>query len=200
MKVKHDLRRITYTIPTSQVDAFVEQVRLQHNLRPDTIINPQPYSERTIFVSYRRVDSEDVTGRIYDYLSDFFGRGSIFKDTENILPGFDFREILEKAVTDCDITLVVIGRNWDKDDNGVRLHDENDFVRFEIQTALQRNIPVIPVLVQGRKTLPKANLLPEAIRNLVYRNAVQIRPDPDFRSDLTNLIGSIERIFQSLDI
>lgn len=199
MKVKRDLRRITYTVQTSQVDSFVEQIRTQFNLRPDAITNPQPYPDRTIFISYRRADSEDVTGRIYDYLSDFFGHGSIFKDTENILPGFDFREILEKAVTACDITLVIIGQNWDKDDNEQRLHDEEDYVRFEIQTALQRNIPVIPVLVQGRKTLPKANILPEAIQNLAYRNAVQARPDPDFRTDLNNLIGSIERIFQSLD-
>jgi hypothetical protein len=64
----------------------------------DIIMNPQPYPERTTFISDRRADSEDVTGRIYDYLSKFFGRGSVFKDTENIPPGFDFREVLAPKI------------------------------------------------------------------------------------------------------
>jgi hypothetical protein len=49
-----------------------------------------------------------------------------------------------------------------------RLDNPNDFVRIEIAAALQRNIPVIPIL-------PKATQLPEDLQELVLCNAMEIR-------------------------
>jgi hypothetical protein len=45
------------------------------------------------------------------------------------------------------------------------LDDPNDFVRIEIAAALQRNIPVIPILLEGA-TIPKAAELPEDLKEL----------------------------------
>ena len=64
--------------------------------------------------------------------------------------------------------LAVIGPNWSdvRDEHGNRrLDDPNDFVRIEIAAALQRDIPVIPILLDGAR-IPKAGQLPETSRSL----------------------------------
>jgi TIR domain len=152
-----------------------------------------------IFISYRRQDSGDVTGRIYDRLVQQFGREAIFKDVDSIPLGVDFRGVLDKAVGQCNLLLAVIGRQWlsSQNESGARrLDDARDFVRIEIEAALQRNIPVIPLLVQGAMT-PGENDLPPSLQALVYRNAIPIRPDPDFHPDVDRLIKGIELHFKN---
>lgn len=151
-----------------------------------------PRSPR-IFISYRRVDSSDVTGRIYDRLIEHFGKSAIFKDVDSIPPGIDFKEHLEKAVDKCRIFLVVIGDKWSEVTDSKRknrLQDPNDFVRIEIEAALNRNILIIPLLVRGA-SMPMEKKLPPSLRKLVYRNAISIRPDPDFHRDMDRLIEAI---------
>ena len=65
-----------------------------------------------IFISYRREDSEHVTGRIYDRLESHFGRDNVFLDVDAIPLGVDFREHLGRAVGRCDVLLAVIGERW----------------------------------------------------------------------------------------
>jgi len=146
-----------------------------------------------VFISYRRADSTDVTGRIYDRLKEHFGKSAIFKDVDSIPPGVDFKEHLEKAVGKCKVFLVVIGDRWleAKDEKRRnRLGDPDDFVRIEIESALKRNIMIIPLLVRGA-SMPAEVKLPPSLRKLVYRNAVPIRPDPDFHGDIDRLIEAI---------
>ena len=146
-----------------------------------------------IFISYRRADSADVTGRIYDRLIQQFGKSAIFKDVDSIPPGVDFKTHLEKAVGRCKIFLVVIGDRWlDATDSKRRnrLQDPNDFVRIEIESALSRNILVIPLLVRGA-VMPAEKKLPPSLRKLVYRNGISIRSDPDFHGDINRLIDAI---------
>lgn len=163
---------------------------------------PAPPSSRnalTIFVTYRRQDSGDVTGRIYDRLVQHFGREMIFKDVDSIPLGVDFRKFLGDAVGRCNLLLAVIGRQWlsSQNESGARrLDDPRDFVRIEIEAALQRNIPVIPLLVQGAG-VPSENDLPPSVQALVYRNAISIRPDPDFHHDVDRLIKGIELHFKN---
>src|SRR5688572_24515253 len=95
-----------------------------------------------IFVSYRREDSEAVTGRIHDRLSSHFGKESVYIDVDTIPLGADFRSHLQQAVERCDIFLAIIGESWlkvrykDGPHKGQRrLEDPADFVRIEIQSA-----------------------------------------------------------------
>jgi hypothetical protein len=146
-----------------------------------------------IFISYRRADSTDVTGRIYDRLTGHFGTSAIFKDVDSIPPGTDFKEHLEKAVGKCKIFLVVIGDRWLEMTDSLghnRLQDPNDFVRIEIEAALNRNILIIPLLVRGA-SMPSKEKLPPSLRKLVYRNGIPIRSDPDFHRDMDRLIETI---------
>jgi hypothetical protein len=149
----------------------------------------------SIFISYRRSDSEDVLGRINDHLVRCFGEHAIFRDVDSLAAGRDFPEQLRDGLERCHICLVMIGRNWlsAKGESGARrLDDETDFVRFEIETALRRNIPVIPVLI-GDVRMPAADDLPVSIRALAAKHAAKARPDPDFRPDMDRLTRSIQQ-------
>jgi formylglycine-generating enzyme required for sulfatase activity len=149
-----------------------------------------------VFVSYRRDDSRHQTGRLYDRLVLRFGSPQIFKDVDSIPFGLDFRQVLSDQVARCDVVLVVIGDDWltitDKNGNR-RLHDPADFVRIEIEAALSRQIPVIPVLV-GQAPVPRPEELPQSLRDLAFRNGLAVRHDPDFHTDMDRLIRGIEKV------
>lgn len=143
-----------------------------------------------ILISYRREDSQDVTGRIYDRLIQQFGREGVFKDVDSIPLGVDFREHLDQQVAKCGVFLAVIGRNWMKGKGRKgksRLEEPRDWVRIEVESALKRHIPIIPVLVGGA-SIPPADRLPSSIQDLSYRNGIPVRPDPDFHRDMDRLI------------
>jgi hypothetical protein len=149
-----------------------------------------------ILISYRREDSADVSGRIYDRLIQQFGQGAVFKDVDSIPFGVDFRIYLDAQVAKCEVFLAVIGRDWVKkrgSKSKSRLDDPADFVRIEIESALKRQIPVIPVLVSGA-VIPPAERLPASIQDLSYRHGIAVRPDPDFHRDMYRLIEYLKKL------
>ena len=149
-----------------------------------------------VFVSYRRDDSRHQAGRLFDHLVEKFGKKHVFKDVDSIPPGVDFREVLTERVAGCDVFLAVIGDDWlwaEGPDGRRRLDDPRDFVRIEIEAALGRGIPVIPVLV-GKAEVPKATDLPKSLRELSYRNGRPVRPDPDFHNDVVRLVRGIKAV------
>src|SRR4030095_10774502 len=110
--------------------------------------------------------------------------------------GLDFKQYLGREVGKCDVLLAIIGDKWldTKDSDGKRrLDDPSDFVRIEIESALQRKIPVIPLLVDGAH-MPSEVELPDGLKKLVYRNGIMIRPDPDFHRDMDRLISSLNSL------
>ena len=130
-----------------------------------------------IFINYRREESAHIAGRLHDALASTFGRNKLFMDVDNIPVGRDFEDYLKSQVTACDAMLAVIGPNWidGKNETGQRrLDNPDDFVAIEIGAALARNIPVVPVLVDGAR-MPKANELPDSLKLLARRQAVQVR-------------------------
>jgi hypothetical protein len=149
-----------------------------------------------IFISYRRNDSRHISDRIYDRLVASFRQETVFKDVDSIPLGADFRRVLEEYVGKCDLFIAIIGTRWLDilDDIGRRrLDDQNDFVRIEIETALQRNIPIVPILVDQAR-MPKVAELPTGLRELAYRNATHVRPDPDFHRDMERVIRACEEM------
>ncbi len=131
---------------------------------------------RAIFLSYRRDDAEGEAGRLFDDLIHEFGADKVFIDVTGIEPGRDFRKVIDQNVSTCGVLLAMMGKGWidAKDDTGrPRLDDPLDFVRLETASALKRDIPVIPVLVHGGR-MPRPEQLPEDLRELAYRNAVEL--------------------------
>lgn len=152
-----------------------------------------------IFISYRRADSKASTGRIYDRLVAAFGKKAVFKDVDNIPPGQDFRKVLHAATAKCQVMLIVIGPGWVSatDERGNRrLTDPNDFARIEVETGLERDhLTVIPLLVDDAP-MPNADEMPEALRELAYKNAFIIHDDPLFHHDMDTLIQTLRGIMR----
>jgi hypothetical protein len=126
-----------------------------------------------IFINYRRDDAAPWAGRIYERLTRDFDKRQLFMDVDNIAPGLDFVKVLEEQVSQCDVLLAVIGKHWlsAANERGERrLDDPGDFVRIEIESALKRNVRVIPVLVESA-AMPNAAELPDSLKPLARRQA-----------------------------
>ena len=106
-----------------------------------------------LFISYRREDSNNIAGRIYDRLVEEFGKKNVFKDVDSIPLGSDFRQILREAVGECDVVLSVMGKHWiDATDlaGKKRLEEKTDFVRVELEAALGAGYSHNPCLGRRR--------------------------------------------------
>jgi hypothetical protein len=143
-----------------------------------------------IFINYRRGDDPGFTQALYQRLEDEFTADDLFMDVEgHIKPGDDFVAVLNAQVTAADVLLAVIGPRW-TELLTARANDPDDFVAIEIKAALENNKRVIPVLVGGA-TVPRADLLPEAIRPLARKQAVGLRPE-HFKAGCQGLITALK--------
>jgi uncharacterized protein YecT (DUF1311 family) len=148
-----------------------------------------------IAISYRRSDSQDITGRIFDRLTQQYGRSTVFRDIDNIQPGIDFRVQIAEALRTTDVLLVVVGPKWLGRVRGIesRIDNEADPVRVEVEIALKRGIPIIPVLVGGTK-MPETGHLPAGLRDFAYRHAVTVDSGRDFDHHVEGLIRALDQI------
>ena len=156
-----------------------------------------------IFISYRRADSKYVVDRIRDRLIAAYGEDAVFRDIESIPLGQNFSSVLDEATATCNVMLVVIGPQWagitDAQGNK-RLFDPGDFTRIEIETGLaHKEILVIPVLVMNAM-MPGPQDIPESLGNLLFRNAISVRNDPDFTPDMLRLVQGINRFLGAAPI
>src|SRR5262249_5350919 len=142
-----------------------------------------------IFICYRRDDDQGFSGRLFDHLVAAFSRERVFMDVDSIDPGLDFAQVLQEEVARCDVFLAVIGRDWATatDKTGRRrLDSPTDYVRIEIEAALNQGKRVIPVLVSGASP-PEPEELPDSLKPLPGRQAVQLTHER-FAVDTTALI------------
>jgi hypothetical protein len=149
---------------------------------------------RSIFISYRRGDAEGQAGRLFSDLVVHFGKDSVFMDVEDIEPGRDFRKVIDQHVSSCGVLLSLVGKGWlnaTDNDGHKRLDDPNDFVRLETASALRRDIPVVPVLVQGA-SMPKEGSLPDDLKEFAFRNAVELT-HARWESDVQILLKALSR-------
>lgn len=151
----------------------------------------------SIFLNYRREESQWVAGRLYDRLAAAFGKDRIFTDVDSIAPGQDFTKVLEDTVGNCRVLLAIIGRNWTNalDEAGRRrLENPHDWVRFEIETALSgKGVLVVPVLTDNAP-MPRTEELPGELARLSMRQAVNISADA-FTRDVEMLIDLLKKTF-----
>ena len=149
----------------------------------------------TIFINYRKDDSSWNALALYNELLKYFPKESIFKDFNTIRPGDDFVESIQKALTHCNVLLVVMSKNWleVKDKHGNRrINDPDDLVRIEIATAIERNIQVIPVLFDNIP-MPTSAELPDNLRSLPRRQFVEIETTR-FEADVKKLADAITEL------
>jgi hypothetical protein len=154
-----------------------------------------------VFISYRRADAGSAVVRLVSLLSARLGSPRVFVDVDSIPFGEDFVVRLNRAVGACDVLLAFIGHGWLNavDASGRRRLDApGDYVAFEIVSALQRGIPVIPVLINGA-AMPEASQLPSGLQTLIRRNAALLR-DETFDADAERIVESVYRVLETAEL
>jgi hypothetical protein len=148
-----------------------------------------------IFVSYRRVEAI-ACWPIVRALKKRYGEKSVFHDA-SIPPGEDFLDFIHDVLMHSRILIVVIGGRWYEklDDGSAKIGRTDDPVRFEIELALQRDIEIIPVLVEDAK-MPQDKHLPESLQRFARRNALPISLLDDFDRHMNERL--IPKLNQSL--
>jgi hypothetical protein len=150
---------------------------------------------RTLFLCYRRGDTEDAAGRLCDRLVAVYGAGRVFIDIDSVPLGIDFVDHVTDQISKCSAVIVMIGKQWltikDKKRRR-RLDNEDDLVRAEIAAALKQKIPVIPVVVQNA-SMPVADDLPDDMRLLARRNGIQLRPE-QWREGVERLLKELDKV------
>jgi hypothetical protein len=150
-----------------------------------------------ISISYRRKDSDAITGRIFDRLVAHYGADAVFRDIDNIPPGYDFRKYISSALESTDILLAIVGPQWTgKTEGRTRINEATDLVRIEIEAALKKDIPVVPLLV-GNAIMPDPSELPDGLKDFVFRNAVKVDALEDFDDHLKRLIRNLDRLLEA---
>lgn len=143
-----------------------------------------------IFITYRREDTSSQAGRVYDWLGDHYGREAVFKDIDSIDPGRPWRRAIDTAVSSSDVIVALIGPRWLSELEARSGRD--DYVRYELETALQQDRRVIPLLVNGTK-MPEPGELPETLAGLADIHGFDVS-DARFRSDMEELLRRLDRV------
>lgn len=114
-------------------------------------------------------------------------------DIDNIPFGVDFQQHFSEAIADANLMFVVIGQKWlgPIKNRKFRMDDPTDFVRLEVEQALQFNLPIIPVLVDEAR-MPNPLKLPDSIRRLSFINAATVSSGRDFGVHVERLIRAAD--------
>jgi len=131
-----------------------------------------------LFINYRTSDTRATASALYRDLCHRLGKESVFIDHDQIEGGEEWPERLQNEVELATAMLCLIGKDWletlDSESKRRRLDIEEDWVRCEIHRALERNILVIPVLVEGA-VLPQKKDLPAVLARLADRQTRPLR-------------------------
>ena len=158
------------------------------SLRRDSLPFRHMVTMAEIFICYRRDDSGGYAGWLHDALLDHFGARAVFVDVENLYPGDDFEDVIQKTLSQALVVLVVIGPHWLDE----RLRNAGDYVRREIMAAIAGEKRLIPVLV-GDARMPTREELPVELAALAGKNAVTLR-HATWKADVSRLGVSLEQI------
>ena len=152
-----------------------------------------------LFISYRRTDSLETVGRVYEHLKSRLKRWDIFYDHKNLPPGSDFPDELRRHVSTATVVLVIIGPEWlkilkDRQDQPI-----TDHVYEEVRIALQSGNTVLPVLIRNAVLPTETELasFPDLLP-LLRKNCRSVRPDPDFDADLEKVAAFLDETIQGV--
>jgi hypothetical protein len=152
-------------------------------------------SSRGIFLSYRREDAAPYARLLQFQLRERIPDAPVFMDLDSIEPGLDFAEVIREAIDSCTVLVALIGHQWATlaDEEGHRrLDNPDDWVRFEVQAALERGVRVIPVLVDGARPL-RQQQLPAELQKLARLNALELSYGR-YEYDADRLISLLQRV------
>ena len=152
---------------------------------------------KRIFISYRRRDSAGYAGRIKDSLVQRFGEDRVFLDVDEIAPGSDFEARIRHSIDQSAVIIAVIGKDWLKRESAheeTSNVDSEDYIHFELLTALENKVPVVPVLV-GDVEMPESGQLQDDIAGISRLNAFRLS-DLHWQRDIDVLARSLRLSYQ----
>lgn len=161
----------------------------------ETRIQASQLERPKIFLCYRREDTQGFARGIYERLVGEYGHEQVFRDIDSTPAGVRFSTWIESRVSQCSVMIVLIGHVWSsaKNPRGQRRLDlPKDWVRQEIEAALTRDIPIIPVRVQGTP-MPSEDELPASIADLTGFQAAEVT-DSRWDYDIGLLIQAIDNL------
>lgn len=146
-----------------------------------------------IFISYRREGGSLISSVLYDALKKYFFAANVFKDVNTLIPGSDYKTVIDAAISKSSVLLILIDKNWVShtlEDGTKRLFVENDPVRNEIMCAIENNLEVIPVLFDNGK-VPQRSELPEILHPICDKHFFTFNTD-SVMQDIEVLINHIK--------
>ena len=152
-------------------------------------------SAKSVFVSYRREDTQQAAGRLAARLIQEFGEHvEIVIDVDTDQVGLDYRTVIAQHLENAEVVLALIGPRFlvRNEDGKLRIQQPNDLVRMELARSLARDIAVIPVLVDGAQ-LPSLDELPDDLDALVFRGAVELSHQ-SFEADFAMLADHVANV------
>jgi hypothetical protein len=144
-----------------------------------------------VFISYRRNQSEDLTGRVFDELKRRFGEENVFFDIISINGGEEWRVTLDRRIAQSKVMLVMLCQEWLEELE--KRAEREDLVKHEVCFALKNGIPLIPVLL-GPARMPGRASLPGDLKRLADFQYVPVRSGKDFARDIDDLTNAISAI------
>jgi hypothetical protein len=167
-----------------------EHITFESNKRP----TPEPRGSK-VFISYRRLDTGQIAGRVYDRLLREVPQEEIFFDVDTIPIGADFKEHISNAVNSSAVLLVLVGEkwlmpSWKRSLWRLGSKQKEDFVQLEIEAALDLGVPIVPLLVDSG-AMPHVEDLPNSIVEFVLLNAATLRSGRDFHKDMDRVVERI---------
>jgi hypothetical protein len=168
-------------------------------IKRDAVGAPQ-FSQPKIFLCYRREDTQGFARGIYESLAGKYGHEQVFRDIDSTPVGVKFSAWIESRVGQCNVMVVLIGHSWlsAKDSTGQRRLDlPKDWVRQEIEAALRRDIPIIPVRVQAAP-MPSESDLPPSIADFTGFQSAEVT-DSRWDYDVGLLIQAIDTFMRPVE-
>jgi len=134
------------------------------------------YKTNRIFLGYRQDDVPHLVGRVFERLVADFGRSQVFLDIYSLRPGENFPKQIASAISTADVFVLMIGPQWllatDQKGNQ-KISIPTDLHRMEIEQALGRELPILPVLADGAR-MPSADELPDSLKSISEIQALRL--------------------------
>ena len=153
---------------------------------------------RSVFISYRREDVGERVLHLRRALIPPLSEDQIFYDRESLHAGDRWKQRLADEIARCSVFVAMIGQRWlraqDERSGRRRLDEDEDWVRSEIEIALERaaagKLVIVPLLVDGTD-MPKVEHLPKAIAALCNHQALSLRSgtSADWEDDIAKIRG-----------
>lgn len=133
-----------------------------------------------IFINYRKAEAAGWARLLYDRLAAEFGKESVFLDQVNLEPGDKWLRGIRSGSSGSAVFVALIGPRWaatlaERAESG-----ENDYVRDEIETALERGSAVrevVPALVEDAELPSKDELrYVGSLKRLLNHQQLELRP------------------------